>query len=86
MSDLLAEANRLVGPKLKWCICPDCNSASLIPSAHEWWICAGCNETQVVDNLPLPPAILCSGCGEPLDRYVGYFSCNPCGRTVTACN
>lgn len=83
MSDVLGKANQLVGPKLKWCRCPDCDWPTIISAAHEWWICPGCNETQIVDNAPLPPAILCSSCGEVLQRDADCFRCQ-CGRVVTA--
>lgn len=40
---------------------------------------------KVTRILTKPPVILCSSCGEPLDRDLdGVFECRPCGRSVTA--
>lgn len=56
------------------------------------WACTHCNAMNAgtgAEPLPtVPPAILCSRCGEPLekldrgDRRRHGFQCRPCGRTV----
>ena len=79
------------GPK-----CPECGGAmeasrDIYRSASRAH-CKDCGLNIVADDngkvtkmQTRPPAILCSACGEPLERNIdGAFECRPCGRSVTA--
>lgn len=91
MSSILAHVDELRAGHKVDAECPSCGLLQC------WWddlqgrTCASDRSGQCGHILNLnagPPTILCSRCGEPLDRMIGldppsrFFRCEPCGRDV----
>lgn len=74
--------------------CSNCASAlEAWKAVHPWGLQAECpscgwlvkvDDDGLIREIQPPPAILCSSCGDPLERYGIGFACWPCGRRVTA--
>lgn len=71
--------------KYRTVVCPQCRERWSIYSGKGTWRCDDCGLDHPVDA---PPTILCSRCGEPLDKMVGlyppssFYRCLPCGRSL----